>query len=48
MRVVEIEEKSAEPELPDLDPEKTQEIIPPSLDDIRAFLGIDEPWWRRS
>jgi len=35
--------ESAETEGENFDPESTQEIIPPSLDDIRAFLGIDAP-----
>lgn len=36
--VQEVEETA---EMEDMDPEDTQEIIPPSLDDIREFLGLE-------
>jgi hypothetical protein len=35
--------ESAEPDDEAVDLESTQEIVPPSLEDIRAFLGIEEP-----
>jgi hypothetical protein len=36
-------EPDAETDDESVDLESTQEIIPPSLEDIRAFLGLEEP-----